>query len=57
MKKLIILAVLVGGGYYAFQWFKENHPVSAPASDGSRSSGANATQRIDNLSGAAPSDR
>jgi hypothetical protein len=54
MKKLIILALIAGGAWYALKQFQDSRP--APSGSGEKSSGANAQQRIDNLSGAAPAD-
>ncbi len=53
MKKLLILAIVAAGIYFA--WVQFGSPKLAPAkTSGDTTPAANATQRIDNLSGAAP---
>ena len=52
MKKLLLLALIAGGLYLAWdRWGPSRRP---PAGSQHTTPAANATQRIDNLSGAAP---
>jgi hypothetical protein len=52
MRKLLVLALMLIGGYLALKHFQETPPQPR----GDTTPGANAQQRIDNLSGAAPAE-
>jgi hypothetical protein len=54
MRKLLVLAVILIAGYLALQCFRETSPQ--PQRDAATTPGANAQQRIDTLSGAAPAE-
>jgi hypothetical protein len=55
MKGLLYLAVIGAGLYYAYMHFGSPAASQPPASSADTTPGANAANRIDNLSGAAPS--
>jgi hypothetical protein len=58
MRKLLVLAVILVAGYLALQRFRDAspRPKGEPTAPGATTPGANAQQRIDNLSGAAPAE-
>lgn len=56
MKRLLVLAIVAAGVYYAWTHYRPAPDPAPRARSGTTTPGANAKQRIDNLSGAAPDD-
>ncbi len=51
----LLLIVLVAGGYFGWKKYQSGRAAEpAPINDPTRTPGANAANRMDNLSGAAP---
>lgn len=56
MKELIIAAVVIGAAYFGWKKYQASQPPEPKAVvDPNKTPGANAANRMDNLSGAAPS--
>ena len=55
MKMLVILALAATAGYFVWQKYGTAGGLTTSAVDAQKSAGANAVNRVDNLSGAAPS--
>ena len=56
MKGLLIAVVVAAVGYLAWTRFSTAASTPAPAIPADKTAGANAANRIDNLTGAAPSE-
>ena len=56
MKKLLLIAIAAAALYLGWARFRPSAAQRAPGSSNDTTPAANASQRIDNLSGAAPDD-
>ena len=55
MKKLLVIALVAAGAFVAWKKYQASNPAEPEAASPDKTPGANMQNRVDNLSGAAPS--